>query len=131
MKIINHPYLLGVSIAVVIFLVSLLVMFYAPSVGVFLGDHKVWFDLGTYTASLFGLLVWWCWKWRARPTFWGVFLFLLAVHLLGFVYYIREVGPLSPFRYCLIAPGEALIVGFLAERGTVLLRSISRSVRDI
>lgn len=131
MRILNHPYLLGASIAVMLFAAGVFLMLRAPSALVFLREHKAWFDLGTYTASLFALLVWWCWKWRARLTFWGVFAFLLAAHLLGFVLYIQQIRPLSPLNYCLIVPAEAFILAFLAERGTTVLQAISRRLGRI
>lgn len=121
MNIRTNPWLLGLAIALIAFPIAFLIVVDNPSLEAFLDRDKTWVGLGYYTIVLFGLLVWWYWSRRASGTFWVVIVSLCLMHLSGFVSYISHFGALSPLRYSIIGPFEAMILGLCLERSIFFL----------
>jgi hypothetical protein len=110
------PWLLGMALALVLALTLATLTIIWPSFLPSWDEYKTWVDLTYYTVCFFAIMVWYAWKLHKSLKSWGVLIILFAVHVTGFALFVGHYRPLFPIHYVLIAPFEAILVGFFVER---------------
>ena len=122
----SHPILLGVLIALLIFVAVIVMETWFPWVGKAWERHNRLVQSVWFTAGFFGVWVSRYWQCRCRGFFWASVCVLLLVHILGVAYYATQIHPLILGEWIVLLTVESFIVVFYMAWST---RRFGHSVR--